>query len=224
MTCLWCDKELILETTWSNLFLPSEKQYLCEKCGSQLELLTGQRCRRCSRITEEIVCSDCQTWESRGDDPLCLNHSVFAYNERMQEMIAKWKYRGDYILGQAFQKSFLRSFKKKFRQHKKYEVIPIPLSKERIKERGFNQAEMLASFITPNYQQLLTRVHGEKQSKKTRKERMDAKNPFKLTKALNNPVILVDDIYTTGTTLRFAADVLKQSGCPIVYGYTLIRG
>src|SRR5690625_1097913 len=71
---------------------------------------------------------------------------------------------------------------------------------------------------------ILTRIHSEKQSKKTRSERLSADNPFVAAKKVNKPVILVDDIYTTGTTLRHAATLLKEQGCPEVYAYTLIRG
>ncbi|MBU5467801.1 ComF family protein [Virgibacillus sp. MSJ-26] len=224
MICLWCDKEIVIETTWSNLFIPSEKHHLCADCKGELETLSGKRCVRCSRVTNEKVCADCKDWLNKSNDPLTYNYSVYAYNDRMQEMIARWKYRGDYILGKAFQQVIITSFKQQFKQMKNYAVVPIPLSEERLKERGFNQSDMLAKFITPHPKRLLTRIHGEKQSKKTRKERMTANNPFELIESLNKPVILVDDIYTTGATLRFAAAKLKQSGCPEVFGYTLIRG
>lgn len=224
MICLWCDEEIIIETTWRNLFLPSAEQRLCSPCSNQLNMLWGSRCERCSRSTQKRICPDCIEWQNRKEDPLISNYSVYAYNDRMQEMIAKWKYRGDYILGEAFQKAFTSSFQKKFKDKKNYAIVPIPLSEERINERAFNQADMLAGFLTSNPTQILTRIHGEKQSKKTRRERIQARNPFEITETLNKPAILVDDIYTTGTTLRFAADVLKQSGCPEVYGYTLIRG
>jgi len=49
-------------------------------------------------------------------------------------------------------------------------------------------------------------------------------NPFNLVKSLNNPVLLVDDIYTTGRTLRHAAQLLKEAGCQEVYALTLCRG
>src|SRR5690606_12881635 len=98
------------------------------------------------------------------------------------------------------------------------------LSKERLMERGFKQAKMLADFLPIEMVEPLSRVHGEKQSKKTRQERMIAENPFFIKETINKKVILVDDIYTTGTTLRHAATLLKEHGCPEVYSLTLIRG
>jgi len=223
MNCLWCDQIIIIEATWSNLFFPPKKQYLCQVCNNALDILSGRRCLQCSRTTTKKVCSDCIKWQNKNDS-LTFNYSIYDYNERMQDMITKWKYRGDYVIGLAFQEMFREVCKEKFGNNEKYTIIPIPLSQKRMRERGFNQAAMLAGFLTPNPREVLTRVHGEKQSKKTRKERINAKNPFELTESLNNPVILVDDIYTTGTTLRLAAEILKQAGCPTVYGLTLVRG
>src|SRR5699024_5852153 len=100
-------------------------------------------------------------------------------------------------------------------------------SKERLINRGFNQSLAIAEKLarnTSDIQQVLQRIHSEKQSKKTRSQRIFGKNPFKLIKKTNKSVILVDDIYTTGTTLRHAATLLKQGGCPAIYSYSLIRG
>ncbi|WP_085991344.1 ComF family protein [Oceanobacillus senegalensis] len=226
MNCLSCDVEIIPEVTWKNVFILDRPNLLCKDCESSLEKISGNRCKRCSRPSKGNVCSDCQWWEKQMDrDSLDFNYSTFKYNTRMQEMIAKWKYRGDYYLGEAFRFSFLASFYERFSFLKKEAiVVPIPLSEERQLERCFNQAEMLAGFLPIKMKNALSRVHGEKQSKKSRRERICTENPFFLTQTLNKPVILVDDIYTTGTTLRHAAQLLKDSGTPSVYSMTLVRG
>src|SRR5699024_6842131 len=144
---------------------------------------------------------------------------------RMQEMIAKWKYRGDYILGEAFKNVYLDTFHQVFTCIGEDAIIvPIPLSKDRMLERGVNQVNVLADFLPLEQKDVMKRLLSEKQSKKTRRERLSIKNPFILTKNINKTVILVDDIYTTGTTLRHAGNLLRENGCPKVYSYTLIRG
>ncbi|SDQ25084.1 ComF family protein [Virgibacillus salinus] len=227
MNCLWCDAEIIPEINWENLFTLSKPKNLCSDCEKKFSILEGKRCRKCSRISEEPFCLDCKRWDVHGenDDPLVLNFSVFNYNEQMQDMISRWKYRGDYCIGNSFKRYYTKAFDQEFTYLPKDTIaVPIPLSDERMKERGFNQSLQLASFLSLETCELLTRVHGEKQSKKTRKERISTLNPFKIMKTINKPVILTDDIYTTGSTLRHAASLLKEKGCPTVYALTLVRG
>src|SRR5699024_10631156 len=104
-----------------------------------------------------------------------------------QEIVTKWKYRGDYILGRAFEQSFQQAFKEIFPRSYEYCIIPVPLSRERLKERAFNQAAILAGFLTSEPLHALSRVHGEKQSKNKRKDRMSTVNPFKSIKQLHKP-------------------------------------
>src|SRR5699024_12275020 len=103
-------------------------------------------------------------------------------------------------------------------------ILQIPRSTVRMQERAFNQAEQLADFIPRKKILSMEREHGEKQSKKSRLSRMYAKNPFNLEKKVHNAVVLVDDIYTTGSTLRQAAKLLQDAGSPAVYALTLVRG
>ncbi|RYG74387.1 ComF family protein [Lentibacillus lipolyticus] len=228
MNCLWCDEAIIPSITWKTIVPLTEPMYLCPACTKELTVLQGGRCRKCSRMSRKDLCVDCERWQSNwsnGRDPLEWNISVFQYNDWMQEVISRWKYRGDYCLG----KAFLPEYQRVFRQHFSFlpsntAIVPIPLSEERLRERGFNQAELLADCLPRQTDQVLKRIHGEKQSKKTRLERLTGKNPFKVTQTVNNPVVLADDIYTTGTTLRHAASVLKQNGCPKIYALTLVRG
>ena len=228
MICLWCGEEILSVTTWSNLFLPDKQMKLCKSCRSPLKPIDENvlHCRKCWKQSEEDLCEDCEYWENHfHGDPLEQNWALYEYNDAMKEMIAKWKYRGDYILGEMFKEDFRSLFLKKIRSTIKHPmIVPLPLSVERMKERGFNQAEMLARFLTSSPIEPLERIHGEKQSKRNRKERMESKNPFFMEGTVNKPVILVDDIYTTGTTIRHAASLLKERGCPGVYSYTLVRG
>lgn len=226
MHCLSCLEEMNHQLSWSDVFILKKSTGLCDNCFSKLEFLTGDRCRVCSRISTELICTDCVSWKNHYEiDPLEYNYSLFHYNDFMQELISKWKYRGDYVLGEIFRPFILKAFKEKFHHlEKELIAVPIPLSKERIYERGFNQAEMLAAFVPIKKMSLLKRVDGEKQSKKSRKDRLASKNPFFINGKVNKDVLLVDDIYTTGVTLRHAASLLRKSGCQKVYSLTLIRG
>ncbi|WP_262495578.1 ComF family protein [Paenibacillus sp. B2(2019)] len=120
-------------------------------------------------------------------------------------------------------------------------LVPVPVSDSRLMERGFNQAERLADVLSrcrkiPQLPLLIRTHHTGKQSFKSRAERLaDMKHAFAENPAvtaqfadwmkrevpLNRPVriIIVDDIYTTGSTIRACAEIIQQIGSD--YGYAV---
>ncbi|SDK03808.1 ComF family protein [Sediminibacillus albus] len=229
MHCLWCDEEILPVVDWNTFLIPEPAVNLCSPCKAELDKLEGSLCMMCGRRTSFKVCPDCQHWESQPQwrGSLQKNHSVYVYNQRMQDMLAKWKYRGDYKLREAFQPDYYQRFHEVFSKtlRKQSILVPIPLSPARLYERGFNQAEALAELLETPIENALSRQYGEKQSKKSRKERLASKNPFAIKQSVfDKPAILIDDIYTTGTTLRHAARTLKEHRCPQVFAFTLARG
>ncbi|MGW5993821.1 ComF family protein [Bacillus altitudinis] len=154
-----------------------------------------------------------------------MNRSVYAYNDFMKDILARFKFRGDTALADLFKKDVQSAFKRSF-SIKEPVLVPIPLSKERLKERGFNQSMMLASMIGGPILEPLIKVHQRKQSKKRKNERLHQQKLFQLRQA--NPIvlkdiILIDDIYTTGATVYHAAKILKDAGAKSVSSFTLIR-
>lgn len=227
--CLFCDEIMEETLTWSGLFLKTEAKKICENCEAKLERIEGDRCTICSRkldekFREEHTCLDCVKWERDREwsGVLTKNISLFHYNDFLKETIAKYKYRGDYALAEAFV-PFLRSQLKEL----EFDVVTyIPLSQERLKERGFNQAKALADMLGLQTIDSLSRIHSEKQSKKSRMERMKRTQVFQWTgteDVQNQTVLILDDIYTTGATLRQAAKVLKEMGANKVVSLTIAR-
>jgi len=186
-------------------------------------------CPSCFRPqSNQDICSDCQSW---GNDPkwngaLERNVSVYEYNDAMKDILSTFKFRGDAALASVFEKDFKSSYKANFKSIKLDATIPIPLSPERLYERGFNQAKLLADFLLLPQLDVLERTHHEKQSKKSRQERLTSSNVFSISDRSiieGKNILLIDDIYTTGTTLRHAAKRLKDSGAASIYSLTLIR-
>lgn len=228
MNCLWCDQEIVIKLHWKNVFVPDLQRQICSTCEQHLRVITGPICERCGRSFREKICSDCHLWSQQyNQDPLEKNVAIFMYNDFLKEVITLWKYRGDYVLVNLFKFYFRECFLKHYKPIIKDAVIvPIPLSEERLLERRFNQAEALANLLNNrgiHINSLLVRKHSEKQSKKTRTERIHSINPFVALTTIRKPVILIDDLYTTGTTLRHAAKTLRLRGCPAVYSFTLAR-
>jgi competence protein ComFC len=228
--CLICEGDLGTSFTWKDLFAFHQEQ-ICTNCQEKLERIQGEVCQKCSRPKELVsssywkdkYCYDCVRWES---DPtwqgvLEKNTSLFVYNDFLKDVIARWKFRGDYALASVFQPLIT----KKLKSISFDVLIPIPLSAERLYERGFNQAEALVSGLT--IRNVLKRTHSEKQSKKSRAERMEYAPIFHLVSKesiASKCILLIDDIYTTGATLHYAAKLLRDHGAKSVSSLTLARG
>ncbi|MCA1061385.1 ComF family protein [Rossellomorea aquimaris] len=229
--CLNCEGELVEVLSWRGLF-HREPQFLCQECERQLEFIEGERCSGCSRsmldlpsnLIKEDVCLDCFRWErdSGWRGILEYNHSFYHYNDFLKDYLARYKYRGDYALAHAFSQTI-----KTYLAEVEYDlIIPIPLSDERLYERGFNQSTVLLEEAEVRPSTILTRLHSEKQSKKTRSERLLQEQVFRLAESdvRGKTILLFDDIYTTGTTLRQAAKLLREAGADAVSSLTLARG
>jgi competence protein ComFC len=223
-SCMYCGELKNARPMWLTFFWPERITSLCATCASSFHLLTEQGCPTCMKQAESDTCSDCLQWETSDYQAvLDRNVSLYSYDHFMRDYVAQWKYRGDYALGKVFEHSFQQLFQQHF-SNQQYVAVPIPLSDERMQERGFNQAAELADFTGATTIEALGRKHGEKQSKRSKWDRMKADNPFYLSGEVPQYAVLVDDIYTTGTTLRHAAQVLKENGARKIAACTLIRG
>lgn len=220
MRCLICHEEIAPVVTWVNFWQVMEKQTCCQTCKDQFVIIEPG-CPKCHRSDSKRMCFDCERWGNGYPDPLEQNVSLFEYNDFAKDWVAKWKYRGDYVLVDSIRKQMKSLFEKT--GWEAYPLVPIPLSEERLFERGFNQSEALIHLLEKQPYNLLKRVHAEKQSKKQRWERVASINPFRLEVPVREPVVLVDDIYTTGTTVRHVAALLKEAGCPRVFSLTIFR-
>jgi len=145
----------------------------------------------------------------------------------MKTYITRLKFQGDEVLVKPFEKAFRKAYKQHFSH---YLPVPIPISPQRMRERTFNQAEDLARLLPKSPLQLLKRVsQSQKQSQKTRNERtLLGINPFELirpfqTDVLKPLIVLIDDIYTTGATLRQAALALQPLEPSSIVSLTLLR-
>ncbi|MCM3760918.1 ComF family protein [Alkalihalobacillus oceani] len=228
--CLFCHQPFFERVSWHGLLLLEEESALCPECETQLITLEGRRCHICSRAlrNDERICHDCLRWQQRQEtaDLLERNMSLYQYNAFLKEVITMFKFRGDAELARFFAGRLKALYQKEFRG---YLPVEIPLSEARLKARGFNQSLLLMEGWAEETK-LLQRASGEKQSKRSRRQRIARINeqPFHLTQ-LAKPLIegkklvLIDDIYTTGTTVRQAARILKRHGAERIASLTIAR-
>ncbi len=234
--CLVCHERFIEQPTWRKLFMFEAPSLLCERCEGELVELTGTRCVRCSRSLELLgegqrsgaQCYDCMRWQQHPltRDILERNFSLYSYNAFLKKWMATYKYRGDTEAARFFSQKLKNVYKREFRG---YIPVEIPLSKERLFSRGFNQSALLMQGWAEETN-VLFREQGEKQSKRKRSERIAQikKMPFSIREEKKSfisekAVVLIDDIYTTGTTVRQAALVLKQNGAQKIASLTVAR-
>ncbi|STO13713.1 DNA utilization protein GntX [[Flavobacterium] thermophilum] len=229
MNCLLCHSPYNPINSWRQLLFLEDLDVLCPRCRGSFAVIRGRLCEMCGRPLEEAkpsLCADCLRWQEdeQWGRVLVKNRSVYLYNDWMKDVVALWKFRGDYVIVEAFRRPFSQAFRRHFGRD--WHVVPIPLSRERLDERGFNQAEALARLLPSPYFPWLARRHSEKQSKKSRRERLKTDNPFFLSghPPINGKrIVLIDDIYTTGITIRHAARVLLEAGAAEVWALTLVR-
>lgn len=222
MSCYVCYEPIEKEASWTTLFEFKAQASICQRCSNQLVPIEAPTCDYCGR-DDVTHCRDCDRWKKM--KLLSKNRAVYQYNEFLKELISQFKYRGDYQLVSCFEQAFLTSFRQAFPSlPDETKLVPIPLSEKRLASRAFNQAEALADLLPNEQLPLLKRVEGEKQAKKNRRARLSMKNPFALSVAHEPvPVILIDDIYTTGATIHHAAHVLKANGYQSIASFTLAR-
>lgn len=230
--CLCCNEGFFEKISWHyicGLTIPSP---ICEQCSEKLEEIIGDICEKCGRpfkslepkFRENNICTDCIKWNEHSG-ALQKNRSLYVYNDFLQEIIAKWKYRGDAELV----KLFRAPLQKAATQLQIDVVVPIPLNSERLYERSFNQAKLLAEQLTyPIVEPLLRTNNTVKQSKKSREQRLHQHTTFQIdftsaTKIKNKAVLIIDDIYTTGATIHSAAQLIKEHGAKTINSLTVAR-
>lgn len=146
------------------------------------------------------------------------------YDGLIRKAIREVKYRGKYSIFSEIAPLIKPNFEFDF-------LVPVPLSKERFNNRGFNQAEKLAQYI--NRKLVLNCLIRTRNTKpqfdlKLHEREENVKNAFSLSShqslVTSRSVCLVDDVATTGSTLSECAKVLKKAGAKKVYAICIARG
>jgi len=222
-----------------NLFFPNRclacqkhlhtADFICDECKGKLEFFDQTICVVCQENTAtDGICSKCGS--SMPFDGLV---SVFKFNPTIQNLIHNFKYNefkkigsflGDFLVSVLSEKPFISNIDY---------IIPVPLHPVRKRDRGFNQAGIIANEIArslniPLEEKLVVRrKYTKSQTKLSREERnknvskaFAVKNAKVLT---NKNVLLIDDVYTTGATLKSVAETLKANKVDKVYACTIIR-
>ncbi|SDO61805.1 comF family protein [Paenibacillus sp. yr247] len=231
--CLLCKQNSVLQVN---------ELGLCHSCYTRIPWIRQALCPTCGRGE---TCSDCQR---RQHSYFLRSRSAVRYDETMKGLLARYKYRGDErlkgVLGQMLVHSYRLLQMDRDTLHAKSDSVQelitfVPVSERRMLERGFNQAEQMAVELGKRLGlpvvRLLTRSkHTDKQSFKKRSERLDdLEHVFELNEAIHDEMVgcpassfviyIVDDVYTTGSTMNQCAKVLRAYFSAEIFGLTWAR-
>lgn len=212
---------------------------LCEDCERSLKTIDEPFCSVCCQpfdgvMTQGFQCINC------GDRHLAFDFAVCAYRSRglAREMVHQFKYEHRHHLADVLRELVVRAVADTRVDHSEdWAVVPVPLHPRRMREREFNQAEVLARGLVDRhgwkYLPALRRVrYTRRQARLDRSERLkNLKAAFEPARrqrhrqaVINRPVLLVDDVLTTGATASTCAAILKRLGASKVVVVTPVRG
>lgn len=220
MDCLICSTQVADEVRFTDIFCLRNKNFsTCRDCKNRFEKITEQHCPQCYKEEQDNICNDCLQWQDKGES---INHTaIYKYNEAMKHYFSQYKFQGDYLLRYVFG----TEIKQNLKEYKNYVIVPIPISDKRLSERGFNQVTGFLEASKIPFQNLLLKKDGQKQSEKSREERLKIKNEFYVKEDVELPsrILIVDDIYTTGATIQNARRCLFEKGVKEIKSFSLAR-
>lgn len=208
--------------------------YICHKCFKRLKVIDKPTCLYCHKQSYLGLTHPKCSKKLSIDGAL----SIYHYDNLLKKIIKNIKYRLATTVWEEFWKSTpqsniskLFSYKKIFREAY---IQTVPLSQNKYQQRGFNQAMMIAKYFNKvlNFPiiDVLKRSHEAlaQAQIKTKKSRLkNVRNVFlaeKHANIKNKVIILIDDVVTTGATLKEACKVFKKAGADKVYALTLAKG
>ncbi len=200
----------------------------------------------------ELLCPNCDLAGVFGEThPLCKTRfsldglwSLGLYQEALKQAIQKLKYKPSLIrdLAPIFSDLIVNYWKKhqpmiweeiKRGEKKNWAVVPIPLHWFRENDRGFNQSALIGQLLSKNlgldYCEALKRTRFTKPQVKLKSKdrKKNIRGAFAISSNCNLPpeacILLVDDVWTTGSTMKECCKILKQNGASRVWAITLAR-
>lgn len=211
--------------------VPVGEGKICRACRRKIRYVSEPRCQKCGRqLNDEKrpFCTSCERTRHIFDRGIAL----YDY-QSMKKSVYRFKYKGRREYAGFYAEDIYSHLKNEIIRMDADAIIPIPLHRSRLRSRGYNQAELLARHLSeltgiPMEKNLIKRIR-----KTAPQKQLDARGrQNNLKKAFNiksdvvklKKVILIDDIYTTGSTIDAVAAELKRCGAGAVCFVTLCIG
>lgn len=198
---------------------------ICEDCSGKIRRVREPVCKRCGKPMEQErreYCADC----FRKEHKYRQGKAVFIYERKIKQSLYRFKYsnKREYA---AFYAAEAAELYADWIKRKQIEVIvPVPMYRGKKRRRGYNQAEVFAKALgreleLPVDTKLVRRIRDTVPQRELneKERRRNLKNAFQLVPNIveYKEILLVDDIYTTGSTMDAVAEVLLFSGVKNIY-------
>jgi ComF family protein len=207
---------------------------LCKRCGDDARPIEAPYCQQCSlpfegEITGEFRCNNCE------DRKYHFLASVSCYRARgvVRDLIHRFKYGREYYLRHQLAEWAAAGLDDQRLRTPDFDaLVPVPLHSARQREREFNQAEAIADLLgrrsgKPVVSALQRIRYTDSQTVHNRAERMEnLRGAFRVRHpavVLNRHLVLVDDVFTTGSTVEECARVLTEAGAASVRAIVVAR-
>ena len=205
---------------------------ICKKCSTKIKLVGKDYCMKCggplADKTEEY-CVNCK------NNPHIYNQAkaVFRYTGDMKNSMYRFKYANKRCYGKVYGRFAAKQYAGWMKAKGIEAIIPVPMYEKKKRRRGYNQAEVFAKALSEltgiPVQNEIVRRESETIAMKQLNRLKRKKNLLKAFILAENvvqfrKVLIVDDIYTTGTTIDEVAKVLKAGGVKEVYGMCVCIG
>lgn len=198
--------------------------YICNDCNNKLEPIINL-CPKCGSDNYfDDYCYHCLNRDYYFDK----NISIFKYDEAMRSAIHQFKYGKNLNQGRSLSHLSLIELLKKDINFNNYDyILPVPIHKNRLRQRGFNQCDIIANIFSEKLNIEIIKmkriIDTQAQSGLNTEKRMEnVKDAFFIDGDLKfKNIIIIDDIFTTGSTLNSIAKTLKDKGAKDILTITL---
>lgn len=206
---------------------------ICKKCINLLKLHQINRCMQCALLCEEprTTCANCQNENPPFDTTNCID----CYGGLLTNAVHDYKYKHQVAIARGLVDAWLHIYERSNVMNQVDLLLPIPMSIQKLNQRGFNQSWELCKWFSKELQiqtsaSIIYRHHlDSNQAQATRDERMKRLekvfyvHPEKINLVKNIRIGLIDDVMTTGATLSTIAKLLKDFGAQSVHNWVILR-
>ncbi len=221
--CNACGKRLNINDT----------KLFCTECWNNIKFISGQTCKICSKpiIAKNRICEDCRKRKNYFTE----NKSIGLYEGILKDAIHLYKFKSRWSIYKDFIDLINLHIPKEYIL-KADLIAGIPITPDKEWNRGFNQTYLIAKTLSKQYNikflknVLVKTKETQPQSTLHKSQRIkNLTNSFKFNKKFTDiitdkKILLIDDVFTTGTTINECAKILKHNNAAEIFSLTIARG